>query len=124
MALIDVMTPAALLLMRAPGWNVGTARELGGAVVDAAMRGVITAKVAYAMSLPLVAMAWGAAYQYFKTGELPEFAPADRRQTYVNFTKSKTGRILPAADRQGGPGTITGKPACFYADQPGRGRRW
>jgi hypothetical protein len=37
---------AALLLMRAPGWNVGTARELGGAVVDAAMRRGITPKVA------------------------------------------------------------------------------
>jgi hypothetical protein len=55
--------------MRAPGWNVGTARELGGAVVDAAMRRGIIPKVAYPMSLPLVAMLWGAAYQDFKTGE-------------------------------------------------------
>lgn len=47
------------------------------------------------MSLSLVAMVWGAAYQYFKTGELPQFDPCDLRQSYVNFTKPKTGRMLP-----------------------------
>jgi hypothetical protein len=85
----------AFLVMRAPGWNIGTVRELGGGAVDLTMRRGMTPKVAYALALPFTAAVWGAAYQYARTGKFPQLVPNDLRQSWINFTKPETGRLLP-----------------------------
>lgn len=67
--------------VRSVGWNLGTLRELGGGVVDAASmikdlsRGKktdLSYRTAYIMALTLTAGIGGAIYQYLKTGKGPE----------------------------------------------------
>ncbi len=75
---------ALMASVRSVGWNLGTIRELGGAVVDVptqAVQGVrgklagkdlVTHRMAYAMALPFMAAVYGAIYQYLRTGKGPE----------------------------------------------------
>ncbi len=59
------------LSMRSAGWNVGSVRELGGGLKDLA-RGKVTARTAYAATLPVYVGLMGAVYQYLHTGEAPK----------------------------------------------------
>ena len=72
------------ITLRALGWQVGTARELGGAAVDTAKYAKdlgtgktpeVTHRMAYATALASVGTAFaGALYQYLHTGTLPQDA--------------------------------------------------
>jgi len=62
----------AMASTRSVGWNVGTIRELGGAVADVATGKGLTHKVAYAASLPISVGMMGAVYQYLATGQGPQ----------------------------------------------------
>lgn len=69
-----------MISTRSLGWNLGTIRELGGAIGDTATsvgriksRGpLITHKMAYAAALPATMALYGAMYQYMMTGKGPE----------------------------------------------------
>lgn len=65
------MKQIAMLSMRSYSWNVGTIREIGGGLVDAASH-KMTPRVAYSIALPLVYGTIGALYQKMKTGEGPQ----------------------------------------------------
>jgi hypothetical protein len=65
------MKQIAMLSMRSYSWNVGTIREIGGGIVDAASH-KMTPRVAYTIALPVVYGTIGALYQYMKTGEAPK----------------------------------------------------
>lgn len=71
---------ATMLAIRAPGWNVGTISEVGGAALDipkqtwSAMTGNgfnMTPKMQYTLALFMVLGGMGAAYQYLHTGKGP-----------------------------------------------------
>jgi len=73
----------AMSSVRSVGWNLGTAREVGGGVVDlarlpfrAAEKGrtdpLFTHRMAYAVALPLVVGTMGAMTQYLLTGKGPD----------------------------------------------------
>lgn len=71
----------AFVMFRSVGWNLGTIRELGGAVWDTASgRGVkqllkghgLTERMAYAMFMPVPVMIAGAILTYLRTGRGPE----------------------------------------------------
>ena len=62
----------AMASTRSVGWNVGTLRELGGAVRDVATGEGLTHRVAYAASLPISVGMLGAVYQYLATGQGPQ----------------------------------------------------
>jgi hypothetical protein len=71
----------AFIGIRSVGWNLGTVRELGGAVNDAAravasLRAGDTAefthKMAYAISMPVVTALYGALLCYLYTGKGPQ----------------------------------------------------
>jgi hypothetical protein len=66
-----------LASVRSLGWNLGTFRELGGAVVDpitatakwrAVQRPELTHRMAYAIALPATVGTLGAIYQYLRPG--------------------------------------------------------
>lgn len=88
----------AFIGVRSVGWNLGTFRELGGAVVDTAKRleragtarqtePMLSRKMAYAAALTMVTSLYGAMYQYLRTGKGPE----DKR----DYPMPRTGRINP-----------------------------
>lgn len=85
----------SFLAVRAVGWNLGTIRELGGAVVDSAkiiqrLRAgdpAVTRKMAYAIALPITVGTMGAMYQYAKTGKGPD--------ELRDYFYPKTGKTLP-----------------------------
>jgi len=72
----------AMVSVRSVGWNLGTIRELGGAVGDFAKAGkatvtkgesaVFTHKMAYAIALPVMTGFLGAMTQYMLTGKGPD----------------------------------------------------
>ena len=64
------MKQIAMLSMRSYSWNVGTVREIGGGILDAASH-KMTPRVAYTLALPIVYGTLGALYQKMKTGEYP-----------------------------------------------------
>jgi hypothetical protein len=86
---------AAMLATRSLGWNLGTVRELGGAIKDTATLAArlksgdpaVTHRMAYAISLPIVVGALGAMYQYLHTGKGPD--------ELKDYFMPKTGRTLP-----------------------------
>ena len=60
------------LLIRAPGWDIGTLRELGGGVADLAKGGSmreLSPRTKYIIALPVVAMLGNEAWSYLKTGK-------------------------------------------------------
>lgn len=82
-----------MVSVRSLGWNLGTVRELGGAVVDVGKQGVkalrgekpeVTHRMAYAVALPFVTGLYGALIQYLYTGKGPD----DLKDYYF----PKTGR--------------------------------
>ena len=79
-----------LATVRSVGWNLGTFRELGGGVADAAktlVGGEFTDRTAYVIALPILAGIYGAITQYLYTGE----APREAKDLYF----PRTGRIRP-----------------------------
>ncbi len=72
----------AMSSVRSVGWNLGTAREVGGGILDyatlpaRAIKGgtdpLFTHRMAYAAALPLVVGTMGAMTQYLLTGKRPE----------------------------------------------------
>lgn len=71
-----VWKDAAMASVRSVGWNVGTIRELGGAVPDTAKfstgKGDFTPRMAYMLALPVVAALMGATLYYLWHGEAPK----------------------------------------------------
>lgn len=61
----------ATLGMRSFSWNLGTVREIGGGLQDAA-KGELSQRAAYNVALPIVYATLGALYQKFKTNEWPQ----------------------------------------------------
>jgi hypothetical protein len=61
----------AFALGRAPGWLLGTIRELGGGAADI-LAGKMTGRAAYTLALPMWTALWGSVLQYAVTGTLPE----------------------------------------------------
>ncbi len=64
---------ASYLMVRSTGWDLGTLREIGGGIKDAA-RGKPSIRTDYVIALPIVTALYNAAAQYIKTGKLPESA--------------------------------------------------
>lgn len=85
----------AHLATRSVGWNVGTARELGGGVMDAA-RGDFSHRASYTLALP-IATAWMAtlyqAMSQFLKGEEVEGPDAKTLQGFA-----KTGEVEPTGE--------------------------
>jgi hypothetical protein len=78
--------------VRALGWYLGTARELGGALYEAGkvplgMQRQISNKMAYTASLPVVVGLQGALLNYLWTGEAP--------QSLKDYFYPRTGHIRP-----------------------------
>lgn len=94
---------------RSVGWNLGTLREIGGAMVDA-LRGKVTPRVLYSFSLPVYAGLIGAIYMYLHTGQMPSTV----RDYYYppNGLKDSKGR----ADRVALPTYM--KDLFAYSDHP------
>lgn len=65
------MKQVAMIAMRSYSWNMGTIREIGGGVLDAASH-QMSPRVAYVIALPIVYGTVAAAYQYLKTGQPPQ----------------------------------------------------
>jgi hypothetical protein len=94
----------AMVGVRSVGWNLGTARELGGGLADipSSMRNVvrgqgISPRLAYVVGLPLVTAFYGAIYQYLMTGRGPDelkdyFAPKTGR---MNKDGTPERMVLP-----------------------------
>ncbi len=85
-----------LISVRSLGWNLGTARELGGAVVDvgkqagrlmAGKRPEITSRIGYAIALPMVTAYIGAITTYLATGKGP--------QNLIDYFYPPNGGIQP-----------------------------
>ena len=94
----------AMAATRSLGWNLGTVREVGGGIADAAKYagkkatgagGEYTHRMAYVMALPMVAGLGGAIYQYLRTGQGPQ-EPKD-------YFFPRTGGI----DRNGDPARVS-----------------
>ena len=71
----------AFISTRSVGWNLGTVRELGGAAVDTAQAAAnmarfrspdFTARMAYALALPMFVGTLGAMLTYLRTGQGPQ----------------------------------------------------
>jgi hypothetical protein len=89
----------SLASVRSLGWNLGTVREVIGGVKDIGQEAArkvtgkdaeITHRMAYVMSLPLVAGFYGAIYHYLSTGKAPEstkdyFFPKDAAGNRVSL---------------------------------------
>ncbi len=80
----------AMLSQRSLGWNLGTVREVGGGLVD--MKNIyktrqVTDRTLYALSLPVLVGAYGAAYEYMHTGHGP--------QSPLDYFYPKTGGTDP-----------------------------
>ncbi len=93
-----LLKQSSMLAMRSYSWNLGTVRELGGAVTDtlAGTKGM-TQRQAYAIALPIVYGLTGAAYQYLKTGQGPQDTQ-DLMAPRTGGTDATTGepeRIVP-----------------------------
>lgn len=81
--------------VRSVGWNLGTLREIGGGIADSATivkrlksgDPLMTHRMAYAVSLPIITGLYGALYQYLATGQ-----PAQEAKDYFY---PKTGSTNP-----------------------------
>jgi hypothetical protein len=73
------------LLMRAPGWNIGTVKEVGGGLVDAVREPLRLAggakpselhlgRISYVMAMLMIHVLYSSIYQYLHTGQLPHSA--------------------------------------------------
>jgi hypothetical protein len=90
----------AFLVTRSVGWNLGTTRELGGGVLDAA-RAIsalragdqveFTHRMAYVIAMPIVTGALGAALTYLYTGH----GPTETMDYFFPPTGGKTARGAP-----------------------------
>lgn len=88
----------SFLAVRSVGWNLGTVRELGGAVVDSAKvisrlksgDPVVTRRMGYLVALPITVGLMGAIYQKLRTGQGP--------QELKDYFYPKTGNMLPSGE--------------------------
>jgi hypothetical protein len=85
------MQDLAHISMRSVGWNLGTVRELGGGLKDAAT-GKLTDRVLYTAALPLYVGMLGALQQYVRTGNYPS--------ELKDYFYPRTGKIDPATGRE------------------------
>jgi GGDEF domain-containing protein/uncharacterized protein (UPF0147 family) len=85
-----------LVSVRSLGWNLGTAREVGGGGLDIARqvarlaageKAELTHRMAYVMALPIVVGFTGAVIHYLSTGKKPE--------TLTDYYFPQTGKIGP-----------------------------
>ncbi|MGH8014155.1 MAG: hypothetical protein ACREQ4_16815, partial [Candidatus Binataceae bacterium] len=74
----------AFVALRAPGWLLGTMRELGGGAADLASGKGLTARAAYTIALPVWTALWGSMLQYAVTGTFPK-VEENARDTLRNF---------------------------------------
>lgn len=97
------MKDLAFVLFRAPGWNIGSAREIVGGLKDLLPSQIakngLSSRAAYTLAFPMMAAIYGMAYQYAKTGTVPKIARdsagnIDGRQSIINFMAPETGRTL------------------------------
>ena len=76
------------LMMRSPGWNIGTVREIGGGITDLATKTArgkgVSERTAYTASLAATTMMIGAAMNYMFTGQVPQSA--------IDYFYPKTGQ--------------------------------
>ncbi len=86
----------AFVLVRSVGWNIGTVRELGGALVDTANAGRkllakeeadFSIRMAYGAALAIQGAIVGSIMHYLMTGRSPE--------TITDYYFPETGRLLP-----------------------------
>lgn len=86
----------AFIFVRSVGWNMGTVRELGGALVDTANAGrkllagqkaEYSLRMAYATGLAMIGAMEGATLNYLMTGESPK--------SLEDYYFPRTGRLLP-----------------------------
>ena len=75
-----------MIAVRSLGWNVGTVRELGGGVKDAAT-GNFSHRAAYTVALPIQVAILGGIIHYLYNGQGP--------QEIKDYFMPKTGRKLP-----------------------------
>lgn len=99
----------AFVLMRAPGWNIGTLRSMGGGFVDGVdnltqviglSKPTITKKTAFLAGLTGVTAAYGAFYQFAMTGTFPEVDMKDPSGSLKNFIYPWTGGFLPNGEKE------------------------
>jgi hypothetical protein len=89
------------IAVRSVGWNLGTIRELGGGMVDAAryLHGLtrgeqieFTHRMAYAIAMPVTTAAFGASLTYLYTGKGP--------QVMADYFFPPTGKLTPRGDKE------------------------
>lgn len=68
-----ILKQSLQVLATSVGWELGTIREIGGGIADAA-RGQWSPRTRYVMALPVIIATSNAVYQYLKTGQAPEGA--------------------------------------------------
>jgi len=85
------------LVMRSPGWNIGTVRELGLGSRDLFDFGRLISgkgvsdRAAYTVMLPIITGIMGATYQYLHSGKKPE-SPLDYFYPRTGQVDPKTGK--------------------------------
>lgn len=84
------------LLMRSPGWNIGTVREIGGGITDLATKTArgkgLSERSAYTGALAATTMMIGTALSYLFTGKPPQDA--------IDYFYPKTGKIDKNGDAE------------------------
>lgn len=99
----------AMASVRSVGWNLGTVREIGGGIGDAA-RGKLTHRSAYIAALPITVGLAGAVTMYLYTGHGPE--------TLKDYFYPQTGTL----DADGNPNRVQlpsyMKDVAAYAKHP------
>ncbi len=77
----NTLKDMAFITTRSVGWNIGTVREIGGGVVDAAQMAMdlarlrkpdFTRRMQYLIMLPIVVGLYGALFTYLATGKGPQ----------------------------------------------------
>lgn len=99
-----IVQDIATLAVRSPGWNIGTIREVGGGVLDAAEsaknlaqgKGLnISNRTAYTGAMVLGTMMVNSIYHYIHTGQMPQgvdyFFPKDGTKT----VQGEDNRVYP-----------------------------
>lgn len=87
------------LLVRSVGWNLGTARELGGGARDLVTKlpkGELTHSASYTLALPIMTAWAGIVYQFLKTGKY-DFDEVDKK-TLMGMPK--TGVTAPTGEEE------------------------
>ena len=114
-----ILKDSLMFFVRSPGWNIGSQREFGGAVVDllktpSRIKGgdkIITHKMAYALiGAPITYMFLGAAIMKLLSGDYPE--------TFKDYFFPRTGRKNPdGSDERISPATYS-RDIYSYSTDP------